>query len=129
MNVVRQSLPPNLRWRAERHAARVFQALRILVNRELEAIERALPQALAALAPGGHLAVISFHSLEDRIVKHFFRNRHAAGELEILTRKPVCPQPAEVQDNPRAASAKLRVARRASTFAGTDRLAQGGGEA
>jgi 16S rRNA (cytosine1402-N4)-methyltransferase len=109
---VEQSLPPHVRWRAGRDAARVFQALRIAANDELEAVAAALPQALAALAPGGRLVVISFHSLEDRQVKHFFRAAQHAGHLRILTKRPVQPSPAEVAANPRAASAKLRAAER-----------------
>ncbi len=105
-------------------ATRTFQALRIAVNDELGALERALPQALAVLRPGGRLAVITFHSLEDRIVKHFFRREardcicpprqpvctcgHKA-QVRILTPKPVVPSPEEVERNPRSRSAKLRV--------------------
>ena len=107
---VEQSLPPHLRWRAGRDAARVFQALRIAANEELEAIADVLPQALAALAPGGRLVVISFHSLEDRLVKHFLRGQAQAGRVRLLTRRPVQPSESEVAANPRAASAKLRAA-------------------
>ncbi len=105
-------------------ATRTFQALRIAVNKELEALELVLPQAVSALAPGGRLAVISFHSLEDRIVKQFFRREskncicpprqpvctcgHHAVLIEI-TRRPIQPQPAETDQNPRARSARLRV--------------------
>jgi 16S rRNA (cytosine1402-N4)-methyltransferase len=93
-------------------ATRTFQALRIAVNRELEELEAALPQAVGLLRPGGRLVVISFHSLEDRIVKQFFRT-YAAGpqpRLRVLTRKPVVPTPEEVRQNPRSRSAKMRVA-------------------
>jgi 16S rRNA (cytosine1402-N4)-methyltransferase len=114
------------RWRkAKIHpATRTFQALRIAVNDELGALERVLPQALALLAPGGRLAVISFHSLEDRIVKQYFQReardcicppeqpvctcRHKA-TLHIITKKPIMPSQAEIDGNPRARSAKLRV--------------------
>jgi 16S rRNA (cytosine1402-N4)-methyltransferase len=110
-------------------ATRTFQALRIAVNRELEAVESVLPQAVAALAPGGRLAVISFHSLEDRIVKQFFRREsqdclcpprqpvctcgHKATLIE-LTRRPITPDAEEVAQNPRSRSARLRVAERVS---------------
>ena len=110
-------------------ATRTFQALRIAVNRELEALETVLPQAVAALAPGGRLAVISFHSLEDRIVKQFFRREsqdclcpphqpvctcgHKAALIEI-TRRPLVPLPDEIAQNPRSRSARLRVAERVS---------------
>ncbi|MCS6889245.1 MAG: 16S rRNA (cytosine(1402)-N(4))-methyltransferase RsmH [Chloroflexus sp.] len=95
-------------------ATRTFQALRIAVNQELDRLAAALPQAVALLAPGGRLAVISFHSLEDRIVKQFLRTE-AAGEtprLALITKKPVVASDAEVAANPRARSAKLRVAAR-----------------
>jgi 16S rRNA (cytosine1402-N4)-methyltransferase len=108
-------------------ATRTFQALRIAVNCELDAIQRVLPDAVAALAPGGRLAVISFHSLEDRIVKQFFRRSskdcicspkqpvctcdHSASLLEI-TRKPIRPTESEISQNPRARSSRLRVAER-----------------
>lgn len=111
-------------------ATRTFQALRIAVNRELEAIEEVLPQAVDALVPGGRLAVISFHSLEDRIVKNYFRREsrdcicpskqpmctcgHQA-VLREITRRPIKPQEAEMADNPRSRSARLRVAERLET--------------
>ena len=101
-----------MRWRAARDAARIFQALRIAANDELEAIAEALPQALAALAPGGRLVVIAFHSLEDRLAKTFFKDQQRAGRLRILTKKPLQPSEAEIAANPRAASAKLRAAER-----------------
>lgn len=108
--LIEQSLPAKIRWRAARHAARIFQALRIAVNDELGAIADALPQALAALAPAGRLVVIAFHSLEDRMVKNFLRDEQHAGRLRVLTKKPVQPSEAERAANPRAASAKLRAA-------------------
>jgi 16S rRNA (cytosine1402-N4)-methyltransferase len=102
----------------------VFQALRIAVNGELQAIELVLPVAVGLLKPGGRLAVISFHSLEDRIVKDFFRlqARGPADDLSLptlppfvpalmeITRKPIVAQSEEVAHNPRARSAKLRIA-------------------
>jgi 16S rRNA (cytosine1402-N4)-methyltransferase len=114
-------------------ATQIFQALRIAVNDELGALEAVLPQAVNLLAPGGRLAVISFHSLEDRIVKQFIQREsrdcicepepgrrggplmcrcgHTA-TLKPVTRKPVQPGEAEVRENPRSRSAKLRVAER-----------------
>jgi 16S rRNA (cytosine1402-N4)-methyltransferase len=109
---IEQSLPANARWRAGRDAARIFQALRIAANDELAQVEAVLPQAVDALAPGGRLAVISFHSLEDRMVKHFLRAQTAAGRLRLLHRKPIMADNAEIAANPRAASAKLRAAER-----------------
>jgi 16S rRNA (cytosine1402-N4)-methyltransferase len=110
--VVTAALPARVRWRGARSTARVFQALRIAVNDELQAIAQSLPQALALLAPGGRLAVIAFHSLEDRLVKQFFAAERQAGRVRILTKKPVRPSDGEVAANPRAASAKLRVCER-----------------
>jgi 16S rRNA (cytosine1402-N4)-methyltransferase len=88
-------------------ATRTFQALRICVNRELEGLDRALGAAARTLAPGGRLAVIAFHSLEDRQVKHAFRALAGEG-FQILTRKPVRPDAAEQSANPRSRSARLR---------------------
>lgn len=93
-------------------ATRVFQALRIAVNDELGALSEALPKLVKRLKVGGRIAVISFHSLEDRIVKQFFVEEEKAGRLQRLTKKPVTPTDAEVTQNPRARSAKLRVAER-----------------
>jgi 16S rRNA (cytosine1402-N4)-methyltransferase len=108
-------------------ATRTFQALRIAVNGELAALKQGLREGFRALALGGIFVAISFHSLEDRIVKTFFRERAASCvcppdfpecrcgkkvEAEILTRKPIVPSDLEIQKNPRARSAKLRVARR-----------------
>jgi len=125
VDVVRASIPAPARFGDGHPAKRVFQALRIEVNHELESLETGLPAAFEMLRPGGRLAVISFHSLEDRIVKHFLRDR-ARGctcppelpvcvcghepEARILTPKPVRPSAREVDLNPRAASARLRVA-------------------
>lgn len=91
-------------------ATRTFQALRLAVNRELEAVTVALPQAVEVLTPGGYLAVISFHSLEDRIVKQFLRA--AKPTLTVLTKKPLRASSAEIAHNPRARSAKLRAGRK-----------------
>jgi 16S rRNA (cytosine1402-N4)-methyltransferase len=95
-------------------ATRTFQAVRIAVNDELRALEAGLDAAPGVLKPGGRIAVISFHSLEDRIVKWRFRKWAESGEVNILTRKPLVPDAEEIQLNPRARSAKLRVAERAS---------------
>lgn len=93
-------------------ATRVFQALRVAVNRELENLEGFLEQVPRFLRPGGKLAVISFHSLEDGIVKRFLRAAKSAGTLRELTRRPVVANAAERAANPRSRSAKLRVAQR-----------------
>ena len=91
---------------------RVFQALRIAVNDELAALEDGLEAAVRLLRPGGRVAVISFHSLEDRIVKWRFRGWADNGLVRLLTRKPRVPDTAELEANPRARSAKLRVVER-----------------
>jgi 16S rRNA (cytosine1402-N4)-methyltransferase len=88
-------------------ARRTFQALRVAVNRELEELTASLPQAVELLAPGGRVVVISYHSLEDRIVKRFFRDEP---QLRLLTRKPLRPSEEEVKQNTRSASGKLRAA-------------------
>ena len=88
-------------------ARRTFQALRIAVNRELEDLALSLPRAVAALAPGGRIVAISYHSLEDRIVKRFVNERD---DLEPLTKKPLRPSKREQERNPRSRSAKLRAA-------------------
>lgn len=92
-------------------ATKVFQALRVAVNKELEALELALPQAVDALETGGRLAIITFHSLEDRLVKHFFKSKDKR-TLNILTKKPIVASSEERMANPRAGSAKLRVAQK-----------------
>ncbi len=99
-----------MKGRGKTHpATKVFQALRIFVNDELGELERGLQAATDQLKPGGHLAVISFHSLEDRIVKQFFKNNE---QLEVLTKRPIVATREETVSNPRARSAKLRISRR-----------------
>jgi 16S rRNA (cytosine1402-N4)-methyltransferase len=90
-------------------ATRTFQALRIAVNNELEHLKTAIERLPDCLAPGGRLLIISFHSLEDRIVKHAMRE---CDRLQVLTKKPILPSDAETYENPRSRSAKLRVAER-----------------
>lgn len=105
-------------------ATQTFQALRIAVNDELAAVEKTLPQAVAALRPGGRCAVISFHSLEDRIVKEYFREQsrdlinppyqqiyeaERKAVVQLVNKKPILPSVEEIQENPRARSSKLRV--------------------
>ena len=125
VELIRASIPAPARFGEGHPAKRVFQALRIAVNDELGALEHALPSALEMLRPGGRLAVISFHSLEDRIVKRFLRAEEKGctcppdfpvcvcghePALRALSRRPIKPSPAELAANPRAASARLRAA-------------------
>jgi 16S rRNA (cytosine1402-N4)-methyltransferase len=125
VDTIRGALPAPARFGDGHPAKRVFQALRIAVNDELGSLERALPAALALLRPGGRLAVISFHSLEDRIVKRFLRDEERGctcppdfpvcvcgrePALRALNRRAIRPSPREIADNPRAASARLRAA-------------------
>lgn len=91
-------------------ATTIFLALRLTVNSELKNLQEALPQALEILGPAGRLVVISFHSGEDRLVKQFLRENEKAGKLRILTKKPTRPKTSEISQNPRARSAKLRLA-------------------
>ncbi len=107
--VVWQAVPPSARYRRIHPATRTFQALRIAVNQELENLQTFLEKAPDCLRPGGRLLVISFHSLEDRLVKRAFK---ADVRLKVLTKKPLVPGKEEVRRNPRARSAKLRVAER-----------------
>jgi len=89
-------------------ATRVFQALRIAVNDELENLKISLPKAIELVASGGRVVVVSYHSLEDGIVKSFFKNSEKNGKVKILTKKPLKPTEQEIKDNPSARSAKLR---------------------
>jgi 16S rRNA (cytosine1402-N4)-methyltransferase len=125
VDVIRSAIPAPARFGDGHPAKRVFQALRIAVNDELGSLESALPSALEMLRPGGRLAVISFHSLEDRIVKRFLRMKEKGctcppdfpvcvcghePELRALSRRPIKPSPNELAANPRASSARLRAA-------------------
>jgi 16S rRNA (cytosine1402-N4)-methyltransferase len=107
---VERATPAWYHRRKTHFATKTFQALRIAVNNELENLEKALPQALGILRSGGKLAVIAFHSLEDRIVKNFLKAKAKDGAVKILTKKPVRPSKEEIAQNPRARSAKLRAA-------------------
>ena len=125
VDTIKCAIPTPARFGEGHPARRVFQALRIAVNDELASLEAALPAALEMLRPGGRLAVIAFHSLEDRIVKQFLREKERGctcppdfpicvcghePELRAIQRRPVRPGEAEVAANPRAASARLRAA-------------------
>jgi len=112
-SIVRRSIPRRGYQRID-PATRTFQAVRIWVNRELDGLDRFLQAAVRRLRAGARLVVITFHSLEDRIVKHTFRALERAGDaaVKVLTKKPIVPGDDEVRRNPRARSAKLRAAER-----------------
>lgn len=112
--IIARSVPPSYRHGRVHCATRTFQAIRIAVNQELESIEPALRDATEVLSEGGRMCAISFHSLEDRIVKHTFRSltREPHARLSLCTKKPVVPSREECEVNPRSRSAKLRVAER-----------------
>lgn len=109
---IAQSVPSSYRHGRIHPATRVFQALRIAVNQELSALERLLAQAPQWLNPGGRMIIISFHSLEDRLVKHGFRQHP---DLEVITKKPIVATALEISQNPRSRSAKLRIAQKRPT--------------
>jgi 16S rRNA (cytosine1402-N4)-methyltransferase len=112
VEIVKRATPVWYQKRKIHFATKTFQALRIAVNNELENLERALPQALEVLERGGRLVVISFHSLEDRIVKNFFKKSEREGKMKILTKKPISPSQNEIKINKRARSAKLRAGKK-----------------
>ena len=112
VEIVKKATPVWYQKRKIHFATKTFQALRIAVNNELENLERALPQALEVLERGGRLVVISFHSLEDRIVKNFFKKSEREGKMKILTKKPISPSQTEIKINKRARSAKLRAGKK-----------------
>lgn len=107
VEIIFSSFPAKLKHGKIHPATKTFQALRIATNRELENLELVLPQAVKLLKPGGRIVIVSFHSLEDRIVKNFFRS---CPELKVITKKIVLPTLEEQNVNPRSRSAKLRVA-------------------
>jgi 16S rRNA (cytosine1402-N4)-methyltransferase len=111
--VVTRAIPSRAALRHLHPATRTFQALRLALNRELECLESLLGRALGVLKPGGRVIIVSFHSLEDRIVKRTFLAWQRQGQAQILTRRVVRPSEEEVQANPRSRSAKLRAAEKA----------------
>lgn len=141
--VVMEAIPRRAWPRAIHPATRTFQALRIAVNRELENLEKGLPDAVEVLREGGRICVITFHSLEDRVVKQTFLRLsrgctcppgtspcQCGGRrwLRVLTKHPISPSPEEIRQNPRARSAKLRAAERLADSLIPSRLSHEGGE-
>ena len=109
--IVRRAIPRKGFTRID-PATRTFQAIRIWVNQELDGLDEFLRRAAGRLAPGGRLVMLTFHSLEDRVVKHTLRALQASGAVTIRTKRPLSPAEAEIERNPRARSAKLRAAER-----------------
>jgi len=107
--IILRNLPAKSQYSRIHPATRIFQALRIAVNRELEVLATALDKAIMLLNKGGRIGVISFHSLEDRIVKHTFRRHASEGTLSIITKKPLVPSLEEKTENSSSRSAKFRV--------------------
>jgi len=108
--IIKNAVPRNYERGRIHPATRTFQALRIKVNDELENLKKVLPQTLKILEPEGRLVIISFHSLEDGIVKNFLREESKKAQIKILTKKPIRPTEEEIKNNPRSRSARLRAA-------------------
>lgn len=108
-DIVKRAIPGKFQSKKINPATKTFQAIRIAVNNELETIKETLLKAPAYLVPGGRLAVISFHSLEDRIIKQTFREFAQRGIGTVITQRPIAPSEEELLENPRARSAKLRI--------------------
>ena len=109
VKVIETAVPSWYRHRRIHYATKTFQALRIATNDELEALKDALRKGIERLEGSGRMAVISFHSLEDRLVKHFFKEEEKLGRVNIINKKAIRPRVEEIEENPRARSAKLRL--------------------
>jgi 16S rRNA (cytosine1402-N4)-methyltransferase len=122
-SVIERVVPPSARYGRIHPATRTFQALRIAVNRELEGLGQVLERLASRLTPGGRLCVLTYHSLEDRVIKHQFRamaegSRHGGdAHLNVLTRRPLRPNPQEIEANPKSRSAKFRAIERVGVSA------------
>ncbi len=109
VEIIKESTPTLYHKRKTHFATKTFQALRITVNDEIRALREGLEKGYSALAPKGRMAVISFHSIEDRIVKHFFKSKEKESGALLITKKPIVPSREEVKQNPRSRSSKLRI--------------------
>lgn len=109
-DIIFHCYPKKMRHQKIHPATRVFQALRIFVNKELDYLTEMIHKCVSLLPSGGRIAIISFHSLEDRIVKHTFKNYSKDGALKLITKKPIIPSAEEIFNNSRSRSAKLRIA-------------------
>lgn len=110
VEIIKKAIPSWYQYQKIHFATRTFQAIRIETNKELDNLKLALPQVMEVLKSGSRLVVLSFHSLEDRIVKNFLKENSRKGLLKIITKKPIIPAKEEVKENPRSRSAKLRAA-------------------
>ena len=109
ISILEEATPIWYQKKRKHFATRTFQALRITVNNEMESVKEGIPKAIDHTKDGGRVAVITFHSLEDRIVKHLFKDLAKEGKGTIITKKPIDPTREEIAANPRARSAKLRI--------------------
>ncbi|MEW6081382.1 MAG: 16S rRNA (cytosine(1402)-N(4))-methyltransferase RsmH [Bacillota bacterium] len=121
VEVIKDAIPAKFRRTGPHPARRTFQALRIAVNREMEELQEGLAAAARACLPGGRVVVLCYHSLEDRMVKSSFREWSQSGCFRVLTPRPLRPEPAEVEANPRSRSARLRAAQRVSGIGASGR--------
>jgi 16S rRNA (cytosine1402-N4)-methyltransferase len=112
--IVKNSVPIFYRFGRIHPATRTFQAIRIAVNDELQALDEGIEKGFGILKEGGKMAVISFHSLEDRIIKNFFKSKAIENKGELINKKPITPSDEEINKNPRSRSAKLRIIRKIS---------------
>ena len=110
VEVIRKVIPLKYQHRRTHFATKTFQALRMATNNELDSLREFLKDGVKYLNKGGRIAIISFHSLEDRIVKRFFKETEINGVLKIITKRPICPTEEEIKENKRSRSAKLRIA-------------------
>src|SRR5699024_7797956 len=125
VSIIKKAIPKEVRRKGSHPAKKTFQGIRIEVNRELDVLENSIPKMVRFLKPGGRLAIITFHSLEDRIVKNSFKELYKdcicppefpqcvcdkTREIEIITRRPIVPSKKEINENLRSRSAKLRIA-------------------
>jgi len=114
VDIIKEATPFSYHRRKIHPATKTFQALRITVNDEIESLKEGIKKGFEALAPNGRIAIISFHSLEDRAVKHYFKEKAESKEGIVITKKPITASDSELQENPRARSAKLRIIQKIS---------------
>lgn len=109
VDIIKVATPKWYHWKRIHPATKTFQALRITVNDEIGALRQALTDGFEMLSPGGRMAIISFHSLEDREVKHFYKDKENQEQAKLISKRPITPTKKEIEENPRSRSAKLRI--------------------